>query len=286
MISRICAMAVFPLRLIKVSPIPKGWLPRVPNDKAKGLVYPSEEAAFLADTTTAIHWRVFFGALARLGFRADEAAGLTMANVDTARGIVTLDENKTDDPRAPSYVAVPGFIEALTWWRATYRAGAADDAPFFVQPNGERIRVDGLAQRYRTLLEGSLRSAELYRADLFVGGERRMKVRAHDLRGAFVTYALANGRTETWVMDRTGHRSSHMVNRYRRVARTVEESGLGDLVPLVQALPESAEIATAEVEAVAVAEPKSDAPNPVSTSRNHKSFGPIAQSVELRTFNP
>jgi len=209
MVSRICAMAVYPLRLIAVSPIPKGWLPRVPNDKAKGLVYPNEERAFLADAANAIHWRLFFGALARLGFRADEAASLTIANVDIERGIVVLDENKTDDPRAPTYVDVAGFVAALTWWKKTYRAGAADDAPFFVQPNGERIRVDGLAHRYRTMLETTIRATGLYREALFVGGDRRMKVRVHDLRGAFVTYALASGRTETWVMDRTGHRSSH-----------------------------------------------------------------------------
>jgi hypothetical protein len=62
------------------------------------------------------------------------------------------------------------------------------------------------------MLESTLRKVGKYRAALFVGGERRLKLRVHDLRGAFVTYALANGRTETWVMDRTGDRSSFTVN--------------------------------------------------------------------------
>jgi hypothetical protein len=42
---------------------------------------------------------------------------------------------------------------------------------------------------------------------------------------------LAAGRTETWIADRTGHKSSDMINRYRHVARTAAELGLGGLAP-------------------------------------------------------
>jgi hypothetical protein len=40
--------------------------------------------------------------------------------------------------------------------------------------------------------------------------------------------------------DRTGHRSSVMIQRYRRAARTFAELGLGELASLAQALPELA----------------------------------------------
>jgi integrase len=63
-------------------------------------------------------------------------------------------------------------------------------------------------------------------------------MRVHDLRGTFVTLSLANGRTETWVQDRTGHTPSAMLNRYRRAARSATELGLGPLRPLQLALPE------------------------------------------------
>lgn len=56
----------------------------------------------------------------------------------------------------------------------------------------------------------------------------------------FVTYALANGMTETWVADRTGRKSSTMINTYRQTARTVHEAGLGDVAPLDVAIPEVA----------------------------------------------
>jgi len=58
------------------------------------------------------------------------------------------------------------------------------------------------------------------------------------LRGTFVTLALANGKTESWVADRTGHKSSQMINRYRRSARSAKEHSLEPLIPLDLALPE------------------------------------------------
>jgi len=121
------------------------------------------------------------------------------------------------------------------------------------------------------------------RPELYERSMARIRVRTNDLRAAFITYALANGRTETWVMDRTGHKTSQMVNRYRRVARTVVEAGLGDLTPLDEAIPE---IAGAKTAAVVAAEPKGVESEDESKYRKHVVNGPIAQLVELRTFNP
>jgi hypothetical protein len=49
---------------------------------------------------------------------------------------------------------------------------------------------------------------------------------------------LANGKTETWISDRTGHGSSVMTNRYKPSSRTAAELGLGPLLPLDDLLPE------------------------------------------------
>jgi hypothetical protein len=62
----------------------------------------------------------------------------------------------------------------------------------------------------------------------------------HDLRVAFVTVALANGKSEAWVTDRTGHKTSDMVAKYRRKARSVAEMQLGAFQPLYLAVPELA----------------------------------------------
>ncbi|KYF90369.1 hypothetical protein BE20_17890 [Sorangium cellulosum] len=60
----------------------------------------------------------------------------------------------------------------------------------------------------------------------------------HDTRATFITIKLANGRTETWISDRTGHRSSNQIHHYKRAARKVAELGLGDFAPLDEAIPE------------------------------------------------
>src|SRR5262249_38700429 len=51
--------------------------------------------------------------------------------------------------------------------------------------------------------------------------------------------------SEGWICDRTGHRSSAMVARYHRQARTFTELNLGALTPLDVAIPELAPDATA-----------------------------------------
>jgi integrase len=277
-IHRVLKLAAYPARILKASPLPPGWLPRTASNKAKGLLYPEEEAATLGCTKYELHWRIFFGFLARSGFRVDEAAGLTMSDVDLDHGVITLDVNKTDDPRAPTYG--PELTTALKMWRDKYRADAKPDDLFFTRPDGSRIPVDRLADFYR---EHFVRDAGVTRPELFVRSKNRIPLRVHDLRGFFVTYALAGGATETWVMDRTGHKSSTMVNRYRRVARTVAEAGLGSPTPLHLAIPELAAAFTA---ANAAAERKKAGPKKHVSDRNQKIIGPIAQSVELRTFNP
>ncbi len=90
----------------------------------------------------------------------------------------------------------------------------------------------------RNLLDPADLATHITRRELFVSNDARMSIRLHDTRATFITLALANGKSESWVQDRTGHRSSDMINRYRRVARTAAELGLGDLLPMNEAIRE------------------------------------------------
>jgi hypothetical protein len=74
-----------------------------------------------------------------------------------------------------------------------------------------------------------------------------------------------------------------MVNRYRRVARTVAEARLGDLAPLDEAIPE---LAAAKVAAQVAADAEEGTTKQDVSTQNNVRNGLIAQSVELRTFNP
>jgi hypothetical protein len=99
-------------------------------------------------------------------------------------------------------------------------------------------RTDARSQA--KVLRGDLQRAGVMREELFQSSTVRMKLRFHDLRGVFVTTALAQGKSEAWVSARTGHRSSQMINSYRRPARTWSEARLGDLANLHDAIPELA----------------------------------------------
>jgi hypothetical protein len=176
-------------------------------------------------------YRVLFAFLDREGVRAGEAQRLRWGDLDLDRGAIALDENKTDDPR--SWALDSGVSRALCAWR-DMRDDASPSDHVFIDQYGRPIEVDGLAEKFRSFLK----AAGVSRSALHDAGPNRRPIRVHDLRATFVTLWLANGKTEAWVMDRTGHTTSQMLNRYRRAARSIAELGQGALAPLDEAIPE------------------------------------------------
>ncbi len=230
---RLMALAVYPARIRQANPLPKGFMPRVKRVKAFSYPYPAEVAVLEEHKETLLVERIYFGFLAREGMREGEALGLDWPDVDLALGTVKLDVNKTDDPR--TWKLGDDVAEALRrWWILT---GSPKTGPVF-RVGKERLDAGHLADRLRA----ALRAAGVTRPELFEHTKRRQQVRVHDLRSAFVTIALATGKSETWVADRTGHKSSVMINRYRRAARTAAELGLGWFKPMQDTIPELAEL--------------------------------------------
>ena len=219
---RLCNLAVYPCEILKASPLPKGFLPKV-KSRVGGYLYPKEDAALLAQVDVPLVNRMLYGFLAREGMRKEEALTLTWSDLDLTTGTVTLDENKTDDPRA--WAAAAGVVAALKAWRGN----AKDNALVFPVADPEHLP---------STLREHLELAKVKRPQLFEHNAKRTQMNIHGLRATFVTHALANGKTETWCCDRTGHGTSTMVNRYRRQPRTIAELGPGPLTPLHDAIPE------------------------------------------------
>jgi integrase len=244
LLARVMALSVYPCRHIPVSPLPRGFLPKVGKAPAYPYLYPDEEARLLEwndarAVATGVQRerpgvplcrRVLFGFLAREGCRVGEAAGLTFKDVDLDRGVLTLDANKTNDARA--WALDPSVARALSAWKKSRNAGPEDWV--FVDGHGRPLTEDSFA----SMLRSDLLCAGVDRAELHSAGKNRQPIRAHDLRGTFATLHLAGGKTETWVCDRTGWRSSQMVAKYRRAARSAKELGLGSLLPMDRAIPE------------------------------------------------
>lgn len=227
---RLFTLAVYPLRLIERSPLPTGFLPARGPRKAFAYLYPDEDRRLMACAEVPLAWRMLWGFLAREGMREGEALGLIWTDVDLKRGMVKLDKNKTDDPRAWPLDA--GVHAALR----TYRELAPSGVLVFTDPRGRTPPKYTLAPLLRAHLAQLGLKDE--RPELFESTDARQQMRVHDLRGTFVTIALATGRTEAWVSARTGHRTSNMIARYKRVADSFEELGLGKLDPLNEAIPE------------------------------------------------
>jgi integrase len=237
--SRLMNLAVYPGKWIKANPLPRGWLPAPPPGKAKECLYPDEDALLLGGVSVErgklgmladvpVLRRLAYGFLAREGMRADEMARLRWLDVDLKRGRVNLDRDKTNDPRDWDLRA--DTVEALKRWKGAFHALAGPTDRVFAE-NGVPIPVDHLADQVRN----DLRRVGVTRLQLFESSDTRQRFRAHDLRATFVTIALATGKTETWVSDRTGHDGHSMIAKYRRKARTWN---LGELGLLHELIPE------------------------------------------------
>ena len=223
------ALAVYPCRYRTDHPVPKGWLPSGKSTKAKECLYPDEDRALLACPAVPLLRRFAYGFLAREGMRREDLSRLVWSDVDLLRGKIYLDENKTDDPR--DWDLDPGVALALQAWKERFCPNATPKDRIFAE-NGVPLNVDHLAEQFRR----DLQTAGVTRSQLFEKSATRQPIRVHDLRATFITIALATGKTETWVADRTGHRSSQQIGAYRRKARTWTGMELGTLGSLYYSL--------------------------------------------------
>ncbi len=234
LVHRVLAMAVYPCRVIQVSPIPRGWLPSPGGKKGYPILYAAEDAQLLAKTSIPLDFRILYGFLHREGMRRSEAIELTWRDVDLEHGVVRLDDNKTAHPRWWKMAA--GVAAALGAWRRL-RADLDDSSRVFVEHDSDGLDIEHLAQHLRD----HLREAGVLRHELHEKGVNRGRLTVHCLRHSFVTRSLACGKNEDWVRQRTGHISNELL-RYREGARSLSELELGDVLPLVDAIPELAEM--------------------------------------------
>lgn len=226
---RVLELAVFPARLIPSNPLPKGYLPKLTSSKkASAYLYPSEDKQLLTCDKIPFSRRLLWGLLAREGLRAEEAGALRWLDLDLTQGIIHLDENKTDDPR--SWALDESVARTLRAVRSMRDIEPQDALVFAYEAH--TISTQNLARQLRR----DLVKAGINRPALFESTKSRLRMRAHDLRATFITLALAAGKSETWVADRTGHTTSAMINRYRRQARSAAEVRLGWLLPLDELL--------------------------------------------------
>jgi integrase len=225
LISRVLTLAAWPCELIERSPLPRGFLPAVGKSPAFDYLRPSEDVKLLACTDIPFEDRLLYGVLAREGLRAGEARRLRWCHIDLTHGVLRVDVNKSGVPR------MWALSDAVT---RTLRAIHDKQQP-------DELIFPNVAVKAAAMFRRQLEYAGIDRPELFERSPQRRPIRVHDLRATFITISLAEGRSEAWIADRTGHTTSAMIQRYRRAARTATELGLGPLKPLDECLPELAE---------------------------------------------
>lgn len=139
------------------------------------------------ETVVPLAYRVAYAFMHREGMRKGEAEGLTWAEVDLTRGLVSLDENKTD--RSRSWVLDPGVRKVLERWKTLCGKPKAS-APVF-----PGIKWDKLASYYRADCE----AVGIGRARLFQVKANKLRLRAHDMRAFFVTAGMFSGHDALWI---------------------------------------------------------------------------------------
>lgn len=228
LIRRVLQLGVWPLRLRSDQPLPRNFQPKAGKAKATQWIRPLEDAKLISSSAVPLERRIFWGVLAREGMRDGEAVLLAFKDLDLNTGVLTLDRNKSRNPRA--WVMDASVTRALKQWKKI-RFPEGEPPPkalVFVDTNGATFKGTRFADQFRA----DLKAAGVDRHELFVKSEARSPIRAHDLRASFATCAMSMGKSEAWCMDRGGWTTSAMLNRYRRTARTAAELALGWFQPL------------------------------------------------------
>jgi len=207
-VRQVLDFSVWPLKLITYNPLPRKFVEGAGTPKEGQIIYPDEDSRFLSCSGIDLIERAVVGFQTRNGTRMGETEALTWRQVDFRHGAITLYDNKTGMPRV--WAAEPDVLGALRRLR--------EERDHDVEA-GDRVfpdcRVESRDFRQH-LLKAGVDRHELHHAE---GNMRPVTV--HATRASFCTVALAVGRPERWVMDRTGHTTSEMLEVYVRKARSV-----------------------------------------------------------------
>ncbi|MCC6901783.1 MAG: protein kinase [Polyangiaceae bacterium] len=151
------------------------------------------------------------------------AVALQWFELDLEHGVVTLDENKTDNARW--WRLGEGVAEALAAWKKMCGDVEPDDR-VFTDDHGRPLTIERMAERCREHLQ----LAGIHRPDLFSTGANKGRFGTHGFRRSFVTRSLAIGMAEDWVRARSGHKSMELL-RYRQSAKGLADPRVPEVDP-------------------------------------------------------
>jgi integrase len=224
LITKVLNLAAWPCKVIKVSPLPEGILPQ-PAHRRRPPLRPDEDARLLRCEAIDVLKRVLYGFLNRNGVRVGEALQYRWYMIDLDVEGIQVPAEITKTGAARAWKLDPDVAAVLRVMR-----GDEYDPQALVFPG---LDEDHLADQFRE----ELQQAGVTRHELFRRTATEDWVQVHSTRSTFVTVSLANGRSEAWVMARTGHQTSIVMRKhYLKMAEHFRDLELGSFLPMDELL--------------------------------------------------
>lgn len=234
---QVISLALYPLKLIKSHPIPRGARPRVERHRVPAALWPTDDWAVCQEKSISVHDRMIFAYTAREGARIGEAWALKWSGVQRMARAYVLRCWWEKTKQWGQWVASPGTVEGLLAYRAKHWPDAGPNDLVF-HPTFPKSHA---ALTFRKYLAAA--GLEETRPELFERGEgagSQDHVRSHECRALWVTLAIARGCSDAQVREHTGHESARMIRRYTRDAELFRAAGWLTLPRLDASIPELA----------------------------------------------
>lgn len=233
---RLFDLAVKPGRLRSDNPVSDDLKPGKDKPKLYSFLYPAEVLALLGAPADKVPLarRVHYALAVYTGLRKGSLGSLAWNAVDFTNGTLTVLETKTGNPQVFELGA--DVVKVLLAWYEVLGRPAKKTA--VIPAKSLECRHGREAQ----ILRDDLEAAGVTREILFTEVDNVERLRFHDMRATFVTWARRQGKGRGWIGDRTGHLTEAMMDRYDRGARLLADLKYQPFPDITHAIPELSSI--------------------------------------------
>lgn len=243
-VSKVLNLAVNPLALISVSPLPRGWVPQAEQVQKSAFLFPDEVAQLLGCRAVPLVRRVFYAFAINEGTRRGRLVPLEWAKL-TQRPSNKVMCRVPGKPNKPPvrWILKEDTARMLRAWR-TLCPSAVLVFPAEAMPRYRRRRAGRPIDmnKYGEVLRADLQRAGVTREDLYSAEDGYARLKGHDLRAGYVIYSRESGASDDHISQRTGHTTKAMIDKYDQAAAVLKDSGCVELPPVDQMIPEIREV--------------------------------------------
>ncbi len=241
-VSKVLNLAVNPLGLIPVSPLPRGWVPQAEEIQKSAFLFPSEVARLLGCPEVPLVRRVFYAFALNEGTRRGRLVPLEWAKLTETPGgrdKVMCRVTGTRNKPPVRWILNEDTARMLRAWRTL----CPSDVLVFPTEAVPRYRRRRAGQpiamsKYAERLRADLLKAGVTRADLFNSDDGYPRLKGHDLRAGYVIYSRESGDSDKHISQRTGHTTKAMIDKYDQASAILADSGCVELPPVDEMIPE------------------------------------------------